>query len=85
MFAFLPVIGTRAGGIPEGILDGKTGYLVNVDDVDKMAENVAGLYKNPHKRLGMGKEGRDYAESRFSIDLWIKEYQLKFYKLTNTA
>lgn len=39
----LPVIGTRAGGIPEMIEEGKDGMLEPVDDADAMADRMQRL------------------------------------------
>ena len=41
------VISTNSGGITEVNIDGKTGFLSNVGDVDKMAKDTITLLKNP--------------------------------------
>ena len=41
------VISTNSGGISEVNIDGKTGFLSNVGDVDKMAKDTITLLKNP--------------------------------------
>lgn len=54
----LPVIGTRAGGIPEMIDHGRDGFLVNVDDAKTMAERIDELIANPEMAEQMGQAGR---------------------------
>lgn len=42
----VPVISTNSGGLPEVNIEGKTGYLSNVGDVEQMAQNGLKLLKN---------------------------------------
>src|ERR1700721_4018809 len=55
----IPVIATNAGGIPLQIQDGKSGFLVNVGDVDAVAKHIVDLWtdKNLYKRMS------DYAKT----------------------
>ena len=39
----VPVIASRVGGIPEVVTDGETGFLSEVGDIEKMAEDAASL------------------------------------------
>lgn len=47
--ACIPVIGTDLGGIPELIVDGKTGFLVEPNKTEMMAKRIVELYST--KRL----------------------------------
>lgn len=40
MASGVPIIGTPVGGIPDFLIDGKTGYLSKVDDPDDLAEKI---------------------------------------------
>lgn len=42
----VPVISTNAGGIPEINVQGKTGYLSNIGDVEDMAKNAVHILKD---------------------------------------
>jgi colanic acid/amylovoran biosynthesis glycosyltransferase len=64
----LPIIGSRVGGIPECILDGKTGFLVPERDQDALAQRMAELLDDTGKRRQMGREGRALVERQFDID-----------------
>lgn len=46
-FKKVPVISTRAGGIPEIISDGKNGFLVDVGDYKGLAEQAKQVIENP--------------------------------------
>lgn len=41
-----PVVGSNVGGIKYTVLDGKTGYLVNSNDPEGLAQKMADIYKN---------------------------------------
>jgi len=75
----LPVIASRVGGIPEVVDDGETGFLSEVGDVDKMANDAAKLLSNPTLRTEMGKRARESAISRYRTDLVIPQY-IDFYR-----
>ena len=63
----VPVVGTRVGGIPEIIEDGKTGFLVDAGDSRALANALIELLSNDDLRRKMGEAGRKRVES-FSWD-----------------
>jgi colanic acid/amylovoran biosynthesis glycosyltransferase len=63
----LPIIGSRVGGIPECILEGRTGFLVPERDEAALAERMGELLEDAAKRRQMGTEGRALVERRFDI------------------
>jgi len=63
----LPIIGSRVGGIPECILEGRTGFLVPERDDAALAERMGELLEDTVKRRQMGTEGRALVERRFDI------------------
>jgi len=64
----VPIIGSRVGGIPECIVDGKTGFLVPERDEEALARRMAELLADPVRRHGMGAAGRALVEDRFDIE-----------------
>ncbi len=42
----VPVVSTNIGGLPEVNIDGKTGYLCDVGDIDAMADRVLSILEN---------------------------------------
>lgn len=80
----LPVIGTRSGGIPDAVADGRTGYLLPPGDVEGIARAMIALAEDPGLSRTMGMAGRARAEfltwGRFA------EEQMDIYRsLTETA
>jgi glycosyltransferase involved in cell wall biosynthesis len=64
MFA-KPVIASRAGGIPEVVLDGKTGLLVPSKNPVALAEAMLALISDETKRKAMGNAGKTRVENEF--------------------
>ena len=62
----VPVVATRVGGIPEVVVDGETGVLVNAGDEDQMIEAMRTLLLDPAARRRMGANGRARALEVFS-------------------
>lgn len=63
-----PVVGTRIGGIPELIVDGETGLLVEAGDSEALGAAISLLINEPRLRAAMGARARARAEKEFSID-----------------
>ena len=75
----VPVIASRVGGVPEVVTDGDTGFLSEVGDVEKMAEDAARLLTDEKLRREMGKRARESALSRYRTDIIIPQY-IEFYE-----
>lgn len=61
----LPLIVTDAGGIPEGMLPGVSGFVVPQKDSGAIAEKLRFLLKNPAVRRDFGLAGRAYVVKNF--------------------
>jgi N-acetyl-alpha-D-glucosaminyl L-malate synthase BshA len=68
-------IATRAGGVPEVIEHGKTGYLADVGDVDTMARYALDLLRNPQQLREMGTQARAAALGKFCSTKIVKQYE----------
>ena len=77
----LPVIASRVGGLPEVVTDGETGFLSEVGDVEKMANDTTRLLADEEFRREMGRQARESAISRYRTDLIIPQY-IEFYEKT---
>ena len=55
----VPVIGSAIGGIPEQIVDGKTGWLVPPGDDRALADRLAELLASGDRARAMGQAGRE--------------------------
>ena len=73
--ASLPLIGSRAGGIPEVVLDGKTGFLVPTGDLDALVSAIEKMARlTPAERAAMGAAAYQLAASRYDFEVMIKGY-----------
>jgi N-acetyl-alpha-D-glucosaminyl L-malate synthase BshA len=72
-------ISTRAGGVPEVIDHGKSGYLADVGDVDTMSRYAIDLLSDEQRLKEMGKVARAVAMERFGSTKIVKQYE-DFYR-----
>jgi len=63
----LPVVGTRAGGIPEAVADGVTGLLVAPGHSDELASALVTLLKDPARRAAMAAAGLVRVTEHFGV------------------
>ncbi|MCE9518352.1 MAG: glycosyltransferase family 4 protein [Verrucomicrobia bacterium] len=75
----LPVVSTRVSGIPEMVLHGETGLLVEPGDDHALADAIMELSVNPARRQAMGEAGRIHAEKNFSIEVTVPQLASRFH------
>src|SRR5271165_2499851 len=68
-------IATRAGGVPEVIEHGKSGYLADVGDVETMARYAIELLGSETRLQEMAKACRGVAQERFCSTKIVKQYE----------
>jgi glycosyltransferase involved in cell wall biosynthesis len=64
----VPTAGSRVGGIPEVVIDGRTGHLFDRDDVDGLVSAVVSLLDDPEKARAMALEGRALMQEMFDLE-----------------
>lgn len=64
----LPIVSTLHNGIPEGVLDGKSGFLVPERDVDALTEKLEYLIEHPEIWPDMGQYGRKFIEEHYDMN-----------------
>ncbi|MFZ5366133.1 MAG: glycosyltransferase family 4 protein [Patescibacteria group bacterium] len=64
----LPVIATNAGGLPENIVNFKTGFIVPKRDPQALAKKIIYLYKDQKKSQPMGNNGRQRVRRYFTLN-----------------
>ncbi len=69
-----PVVATRVGGIPEVVVDGETGLLVDNEDVDGMAMAITALLANPARMQSMGERARQRAMAQFGFAAYVARH-----------
>ncbi len=68
-----PVIVTEVGGLPEVVVDGKSGFLVPSHSPSLLAEKIVTLVNDPGRARTMGQYARQLASTRFAWDTVAKE------------
>jgi glycosyltransferase involved in cell wall biosynthesis len=69
-----PVVATAVGGIPEQVIDGRTGFLVPPGDAEAMARQIVRLLKEEHVRRLMSSEAEGVARERFDVTKQVRAY-----------
>jgi colanic acid/amylovoran biosynthesis glycosyltransferase len=64
----LPVITSDIGGIPEGVDDGESAFVVAPGDIDAIAARLVESSADPGLRERMGQHGRELVAARFDIE-----------------
>lgn len=64
----VPVIGTRVGGVPETVDEGRTGLLVPPHAPEALAAAILDLIKNVERRRAMATAARAWVSQRFGIE-----------------
>jgi colanic acid/amylovoran biosynthesis glycosyltransferase len=65
--AGLPIVATRHGAFPEGVLDGESAFLVPERDPVSAAARLRYLIEHPEIWPTMGRKGRAFVETSFNI------------------
>ena len=71
----VPVIGSEAGGLPEVIKHGETGYLSPIGDVEDMAKHALHLLENPALHRLFSLRGLKRVKQLFSLKKIVSEYE----------
>jgi phosphatidyl-myo-inositol dimannoside synthase len=69
-----PVVVTRAGGVPEIVDDGRTGFVVEPDTPEALARAILGLLQSPSRAAEMGREARRVVQSKYDWNVIAKWY-----------
>jgi L-malate glycosyltransferase len=79
----VPVIASNVGGLPEVVIDGESGYLAEVGDIETMAKYAAKILSSSTLAQKMGKFGRQTAIDHFSTDKIIPQYVQYYERVIN--
>ena len=71
----IPSVGSRAGGIPEAIVEGETGVLVSPESAEELADALTFLAANPQIRQQMGQAAAARAARSFSPTVIATQFQ----------
>ena len=84
MAASKAAVATTAGGIPEVMVDGETGFLVAPRDHHAMAERLIMLLKDEGLRSRMGEAALHRARARFTVERMVEGTAAVYERLAGT-
>ncbi|GAC1662315.1 MAG: glycosyltransferase [Candidatus Acidiferrum sp.] len=70
----LPCVVSRAGGNPEVIEEGHSGFIVPIDDPDLAADRIITLLRYPDCARRMGRRGREIINERFTAKRMVEKF-----------
>jgi N-acetyl-alpha-D-glucosaminyl L-malate synthase BshA len=76
----VPVIASNTGGIPEIVIDGQTGFMSRVGDVDAMAKNATQLLSNQEVLDQFKRQAVEHAR-QFDIQTILPQYEAYYEKI----
>jgi N-acetyl-alpha-D-glucosaminyl L-malate synthase BshA len=77
----VPCIGTNTGGIPEVIIEGETGYLCEVGDIEQISYRAIQLLSNEELHKKMSDHATYIARHAFHSDIIVSQYESIYYDL----
>lgn len=81
MAASCPVIATQSGGASEMVLEGETGYLIPIYDLDKAVSALISLILDQQLRVKFGNAGRDRVLKEFSLESFRENIENHLWQL----
>jgi L-malate glycosyltransferase len=77
----VPVVASDAGGLPEVIEDGESGYLRPMDDVEGMAQRSIALLTDGALHARLAGRGREIVTTQFCTDRVVPIYEALYERL----
>ena len=69
-----PVVATNVGGVPEMMIDNKTGFLVDEGDYQGWIEKLSKILNDKDLTESMGKHGKKFVQDTFNWDVGAKKF-----------
>jgi glycosyltransferase involved in cell wall biosynthesis len=79
-----PVVASRSGGVVETVKDRETGFIVEKNDAQQMAQALLRLLEDDALRESMGKAGRERALTYFTWDKVAEDMLKRYHALSGT-
>jgi glycosyltransferase involved in cell wall biosynthesis len=76
-----PVVATRVGGVPDVVDEGEDGFLVEVGDVEGLADRLERLARDPELRRRMGDVGRKRVIPRYRVERLVDDIDALYREL----
>jgi len=81
----LPVVATVHAGIPEAVIDGTSGFLVQEHDIPSLSQRLLELCLDPGMRRAMGMAGRRHIEQRFDVRMLAEKREVLYDELLSES
>ena len=81
----LPVVASNVHGIPDAVLDGKTGLLVPPKDPAALATALSHLIDDPALRTRLGAAGRDFVARNYDWRQNVRQMELLYERLIEAS
>lgn len=75
MAAAKPVVATKSGGAMEMLIEGETGFLIDIEDVKTGSEHISYLLNHPDQAKEMGLKGRERVLEEFSYGQFAQKME----------
>ena len=82
MVAARPVVARRVGALPETVVHGETGLLVDDDRAESVAAALAAILGDPERARVLGRAGRQRAELVYSPERAVEIVEAVYTRLT---
>ena len=79
----VPVVSTDVGGLPEVNVEGETGFLRPVGDVEGMTEAARTILTQPDLHARMAETARRVAVERYDIDRIVPQYEAHYQRVVS--
>ncbi|WP_062235415.1 N-acetyl-alpha-D-glucosaminyl L-malate synthase BshA [Fictibacillus sp. FJAT-27399] len=77
----VPVVGTNIGGIPEVILDGETGYICELGDIDGIAAASLSILTDENKKQTFAYQAMQHVRDHFHSSKIVGDYEDLYYSV----
>ncbi len=84
MSCSVPVIASDVGGLPELIVEGETGFLCPLNDIEAFTERTRQILTDDELQQSMARKSRERAENQFDISKIVPLYE-KYYEQVAAA
>lgn len=76
MAAGKPIIGSNIGGIPDLVIDGETGFLVEPRNPHQIADRIIRLISDKKLMIRMGVRAREICVSKYDINIYYEHLMI---------
>jgi glycosyltransferase involved in cell wall biosynthesis len=77
----LPVVVTRVGSMADMVIDGHSGFVIEPENADLLAQRLMFLLANTALARAMGRAARKRVEALFTLDRMVARYSALFSQL----